>query len=302
MPEIPSPGRASPPTQRVISVLDYLTRHPHQRFGVSELARRLELAKPTCLGIVMELAEAGYLIRDLQDKTYRLGPALIRLGQVAQESIRVDPAAREALFKLSAKLGTTAALSAVLDHRITLLDIAVPPGANTGVHVGQSYPFAPPVGLMFVLWDDHALQSWLEMEPTIPVRTDTERLDRVIADCRASGYLAERLTPAGRRLYALMAGMSSSLHGELRALLGELVSDIGERVYLRGEILGSGRQRHDVSVISAPIYDHHGHQVMVLSLHIGRGLTDSEINRQAKSLLATADTITGQLGGLKPSW
>jgi DNA-binding IclR family transcriptional regulator len=286
----------------VIAILEYLTRHPHQRFGVSELARQLGLAKPTCLGIVMELAEAGYLIRDVQDKTYRLGPALIRLGQVAQESMRVDPAAREALSKLSARLGTTVALSAVVDHRITLLDIAVPAGADTGVRVGQSYPFAPPVGLMFVLWDDDALQSWLEMVPTIPVRTDTERLDRVIAECRASGYLVERLTPAGRRLYALMAGMSSSLPDELRALLGELISDIGERVYLRDEIGGSGRQRHDVSVISAPIYDNHWHQVMVVSLHIGRGLTDSEINRQAKALLATADTITGQLGGLKPSW
>jgi len=302
VPEIPSLGRASPPTQRVIAILDYLTRHPHQRFGVSELARRLGLAKPTCLGIVLELADAGYLIRDVQDKTYRLGPALIWLGRVAQESMRVDPAAQDALANLSAKLGTTVALSAVVDHRITLLDIAVPTEADAGVRVGQSYPFAPPVGLMFVLWDDDALQSWLEMVPTIPVRTDTERLDRVIAECRASGYLVERLTPAGRRLYALMAGMSASLPNELRALLGELISDIGERVYLRGEIGGSGRQRHDVSVISAPVYDHRWHQVMVVSLQIGRGLTDAEINRQAKALMATADTITAQLGGLKPSW
>ena len=58
---------------------------------------------------------------------------------------------------------------------------------------------------------------------------------RVIERCRADGYLVERLTPGGRRLYALMAGMSSSLPDELRALLGELVSDIGERVHLRDE-------------------------------------------------------------------
>ena len=63
---------------------------------------------------------------------------------------------------------------------------------------------------MFVLWDDDALRDWLAKEPTIPLRTDTERLDRVIAECRTGGYLVERLTPGGRRLYALMAGMSSS--------------------------------------------------------------------------------------------
>ena len=50
--------------------------------------------------------------------------------------------------------GTTAALSAVIDDRITLLELVGPPGADVGVQVGQSYPFAPPVGLMFVLWDD----------------------------------------------------------------------------------------------------------------------------------------------------
>ena len=63
---------------------------------------------------------------------------------------------------------------------------------------------------MFVLWDDDALGRWLAKEPTIPLRTDTQRLDRVIAECRSSGYLVERLTPGGRRLYALMAGMPST--------------------------------------------------------------------------------------------
>ena len=287
--------RTSPPTERVVAVLDFLARHPRDRFGLSELARRLGLSKPTCLGILTTLADAGYLVRDGQDKTYRLGPALISLGHTAQESMRVSPAAREELRRLSSIYGTTAALSAVIDDRITLLELVGPPGADVGVRVGQSYPFAPPVGLMFVLWDDEALRDWLAREPTIPLRTDGDRLDRVIEECRASGYLVERLTPGGRRLYALMAGMSSELPDELRALLGELVSDVGERVYLRSE--ASGRQRHDVSVISAPVFDHHRRQAMVVSLQIGRAISDAEIGRCARGLMAAAATLTAQLGG-----
>ena len=172
-------------------------------------------------------------------------------------------------------------------------------GWTVGVRVGQSYPFAPPVGLMFVLWDDVALRGWLAKESTIPLRTDSERLDRVIADAARTGYLVERLTPGGRRLYALMAGMSSRLPDELRALLGELVADIGERVYLRTES-PTGRKRHDISVISAPVFDHHQRQVMVVSLHIGRALTDAEITKRALALTATADVLTGRLGGVKP--
>lgn len=294
------PGRASPPTDRVLRVLDFLSRHPQERFGVSELARRTELTKPTCLGIASTLADAGYLVRDARDKTYRLGPALIRLGHRAQEAMRVSPAAREELRKLSTRFATTAALSAVVDDRITLLELVAPAGARVGVEVGQSYPFAPPVGLMFVLWDDEAVRNWLAKQPTIPLRTDTQRLHRVIAECRADGYLVERLTPGGQRLYALMAGMSTSLPDELRALLGEIVSDIGERVYLRSESAGA-RQRHDISVISAPVYDHHRRQAMVASLQIGRSLTDAEISDRARALMAAADTLTAQLGGAKPS-
>lgn len=300
MPQPASSARSSPPTQRVVAILDFMAEHPHDRFGLSELARHVGLAKPTCLGIVTTLTESGYLVRDSRDKTYRLGPSLIALGHIAQESMRVSPAAREELRRLSGTFNTTAALAAVVDDRITLLELVGPPGADVGVRVGQSYPFAPPVGLMFVLWDDDALRDWLSRAPTIPLRTDTQRLDRVIAECRTAGYLVERLTPGGRRLYALMAGMSSKLPDELRALLGELISDIGERVYLRSE--AEARQRHDISVISAPVYDHHRRQIMVVSLQIGRAMTDSEIARHAKGLTATADALTTGLGGSKPQW
>jgi len=296
-----SASRASPPTARVLRILDFLARNPEGRFGVSELARRVGLSKPTCLGIVATLTDAGYLVRDAGDKTYRLGPSLIRLGHKAQESMRVCPAAREEMRRLSDRFRTTVALSGVVDERITLLELVAPQSVRVGVEVGQSYPFAPPVGLMFVLWDDEALREWLAKEPTIPLRTDSERLNRVIAECRADGYLVERLTPGGQRLYALMAGVSSSLPDELRALLGEMVSDIGERVYLRSESRsGSGDQHHDISVISAPVYDHHQRQVMVASLQIGRALNDAEITERAHALADVADSVTAQLGGTKP--
>ncbi|KUI21841.1 ArsR family transcriptional regulator [Mycobacterium sp. GA-1285] len=290
--------RASPPTERVVRILDFLAARPDQRFGVSELARRTGLSKPTCLGLVGTLADAGYLVRDPTDKTYRLGPSLITLGHRAQEALRVSPAAREELRRLSARFAVTAALSAVVDDRITVLDLVAPPGVRAGVEVGQSYPFAPPVGLMFVLWDDEAERDWLAKEPSLPLRTDTERLNRVIAECRADGYLVERLTPGGRRLYSLMAGMPTQLPDELRALLGELVSDIGERVYLRVD--NDHRKHHDISVISAPVYDHYQRQIMVASMHVGRALTDNEITERARALVSTADAVTDQLGGAKP--
>ena len=292
-------GRASPPTQRVVAVLDFLARHPHDRYGVSELARRVGLSKPTCLGILTTLTEAGYLSRDPDAKTYRLGPSLIALGHIAQESLRAGPPVREQLRRLSSTFGTTAALSAVVDDRITVLELVGPPGADVGVRVGQSYPFAPPVGLMFVLWDDEALRDWLTREPTVPLRTDSRRVELVVERCRSAGYLVEKQTPGGRRLYALMAGVPSTLPAELRALLGELVSDVGERVHLP-TTGGDADERHDISVISAPVYDHHRHQIMVASLHVGARLSEREITERALALVETADAVTAALGGTTP--
>ena len=99
-----TPPAARPAHRTGVAVLDFLARHPHDRFGLSELARRVGLSKPTCLGILGTLTEAGYLVRDAANSRTRptdWGPALITLGHIAQESLRVSPSARDELRRLS---------------------------------------------------------------------------------------------------------------------------------------------------------------------------------------------------------
>ena len=147
--------------------------------------------------------------------------------------------------------------------------------------------------------DDDALRDWLSCAPTIPLRTDTQRLDRVIAGMPHRGYLVERLTPGGRRLYARWRECRASCRTNFARVAGELISDIGERVYLRSE--AEARQRHDISVISAPVYDHHR------SDHGGvpadrLGYDRLRDRKARKGLTATADALTTGLGGSKPQW
>ena len=47
------------------------------------------------------------------------------------------------------------------------------------------------------------------------------------------------------------------------------------------------------------MFDHHRRQAMVVSLQIGRALTDTEIAKRARGLMATADALTAQLGGVE---
>ncbi|MGW6692418.1 IclR family transcriptional regulator [Rhodococcus sp. NPDC054953] len=296
-------GRRSPPTARVVQVIDYLVARPDQRYGLSELARAIGISKPTCLGIVSELVAAGYLTRDRRDKTYGLGPALIAAGRAAQRGFAIGPIARTHLEGLAAACGAVCTASAVVGDQVTILENVTPPGVTLGrtaARAGQSYPFAPPVGLMYVLWGgDDELEAWLRRDPALPVVLDRDLLGRVVEDCRRVGYLVERLTPVGRKLFSLMAGVAGrDVPAELKELIGEVVSSLGERVYLHSET--DEDVDYPVSLIAAPCYDGDGHQALVLTLDVGGAISGAEIARRGAALVAVADAVTAEIGGRPP--
>jgi DNA-binding IclR family transcriptional regulator len=292
-------ARRSPPTERVIAVLDHFVAARGRRMGLSALARELGISKPTCLGIVTGLAAAGYLVRDPRTLTYGLGPALIAAGRVAQQSFVAGDVARRHLLPLAERYDSTCVVSGVVGEEIMVLD-AVDPSRATRVKVGERYPFAPPSGLMYVLWGpDDELDRWLAKEPTLPVRMDRAQLRAVVEQCRASGHLVESLTPAGMRLHTLMAGVAAyELPPEVRALVGEMVSSLGERVYLGAEL--NPRKKHPVNLIAAPAYDAEGRQELVLTLYVGGSITGAEIARRGAALAGAASAVTAELGGAAP--
>lgn len=293
-------ARRSPPTARVIAVLDRFATADGRRFGLSELARDLGISKPTCLGILTELTAAGYLVRDPRTLTYGPGPALIAAGRAAQRGFAAAQAARRRLEPLVARHRTAATVSAVVDDEIMVLDALAAPGL-TPARVGERYPFAPPSGLMYVLWGpDEDFERWLAKEPTLPVTLDRDRLRTITARCRAAGYLVESLTPAGMRLYSFLnEAAAGDLPPEARTLMGELLSGLGERVYLDAEL--SPGARHPVHLIAAPVHDADGRQDLVLALQVGTTLTGTEIARRGTALAEAAAAVTAELGGRPPS-
>jgi predicted transcriptional regulator len=75
---------SSPPTQRVVRILNLLARDPDQKLTVTAIARRLDLNLATCQAILATLADAGFIVRSSVDRTYTIGPALARLGDAAR--------------------------------------------------------------------------------------------------------------------------------------------------------------------------------------------------------------------------
>jgi DNA-binding IclR family transcriptional regulator len=294
-------SRQSPPTARVVAVLDHVLAHPQRSFGLSELSRVLGISKPTCLGIVTTLTEHGYLTCHPQTRAYRIGPALLAAGRLARRATPAAELAEPHLRELADRFATSCAASAVVGDEIVVLTTVHARGRH-GIEYGLRYPFVPPLGLMYVLWDsDAAIERWLAKAPTLPVTLDTRHLGRITEECRRRGYLVEGLTELGTRLHHVMAGVAAyDLPDAVRNLVGEVVSTLGERVYLGADL--SARGRHPTHLLAAPTYDADGRQELVLTLYAGKALTGGEIAKRGRALVATAAAVTAEAGGQPPDW
>ena len=295
-----SSSRRSPPTERVVALLDHLVAHPESRFGLSELSRAVRISKPTCLGIVTTLSDLGWLTCDEQSRTYGVGPALVAAARLARRAVPGAEAAERELAALATRFDCACSASAVVGDEIVVLTSIRPDGRAEGILAGARYPFAPPVGLMYVLWDgDQAVERWLGRRPTLPVNLDRAHLRRIAAECRQRGYLVEGLTEVGARLHTLMAGVAAyDLPDEVRGLVGEMVSTLGERVYLDDELTPPGK--HQTHLLAAPTYGRDGRQELVLTMYVGQAISGAEIARRGKALTAKAAAVTEAAGGSPP--
>lgn len=77
---MPNKPRASIQSiDRAAAILKALASGP-RRLGVSELADRLDLARPTVHGLLQTLQAHGFVEQDRNSEKYQLGPGLLQLG------------------------------------------------------------------------------------------------------------------------------------------------------------------------------------------------------------------------------
>ncbi|SFR01423.1 IclR family transcriptional regulator [Poseidonocella sedimentorum] len=108
--------------------------------SLAELARKTSLDKATALRIARTLANRHFLIQN-PDSSWRLGPALVRLGAIYQSNFNIRDAAEPALRQLSKLTGETAALYVREgDHRICLFRHESSQSIRHHVRVGTLLP------------------------------------------------------------------------------------------------------------------------------------------------------------------
>lgn len=91
---------------RALSIVGCFQAGDHA-LSLTEIAARTGLYKSTILRLTVSLEKAGYLVRH-QDKSYRLGPELMRLGGLYQRSLRLEDHVRPVLRQLMRETGESA--------------------------------------------------------------------------------------------------------------------------------------------------------------------------------------------------
>jgi DNA-binding IclR family transcriptional regulator len=294
--------RRSPPTERVIRLLDLLARRPSEGLSLSELSRRLDISKATGLGIAAALTRAGYLVRTEDTKTYTLGPALLGLGRAASEAFSSLTFARPELRRLNQELGLAASVSTLAGDKIVLLDRTGPQGElDRMLQAGQRYPYTPPSGCVLAVWlGDPEIDEWLADYPEVSMDESLEDLRALVDTVRELGYIVERMSDLSVGALTMLAGLDGhDIPAPAAAAIANMVSNLADRHYVARHLRRGGH--YSVTFVASPSFDAEGRPDLLLGLLVFRDDVEfDELVRYGMAVRAAAVRVTEHAGGRNP--
>ncbi|APE35281.1 hypothetical protein BOX37_16505 [Nocardia mangyaensis] len=288
---IPDPARAgegsgalSPPTHRVVRVLELLSRYATERLSLARIVREAGLSRATAHAVLAQLTADGWTVRD-DDGCYGIGLRLLTVTRRAEAAFPLRRTALPHLRTLSEQVGVPVFLAERDGENIVVTEVVGNPSAGW-IRQGRRLPLAPPVCREFIAWaPESARTAWLATAD--PAHRD--RLTGVLTEIRARGYSVERLVDDSTPMLEALAGLRDSpITAALRAQLGSVITDLITIDYLPDE-LGA---ENAVVTLAAPIRDRGGAVVAAVVSCPDTRLTKQELNDLGAATSATADRIT----------
>jgi DNA-binding IclR family transcriptional regulator len=287
--------RLSPAAERVMSILTFLGRHPDERFTMSALARELKMNKATAHTLLLTLTSRGFLLRHPADKTYRLGPALVALGESAVLDAReAADFAHAEMRKISEERGMMCWIGAAVGQEIVILSRTDPHNRIGGYpRPGQRLPFAAPVGAVYMAWSTRAaVQDWLASGGPKALANADYYLD-ALAGIRERGFAVNLLPMAGSEFAASMEVEVDFPHRSQVLSQAEF-----EHLFRTPEEAGAAAA---VNLI-APVFHADGRVLLSLTLEapVETG-DDTGLLAHGRRLLEATQRVTQSIRGVAPS-
>jgi DNA-binding IclR family transcriptional regulator len=283
----------SPPTRRVIAVVELLADRTDTPLTLAEICRELGISRSTGHAILYALCTRDWVIRDPVSGRYSPGPGLPTTSAPTAPMSRI---LREPLHQLCAAIGMAVCISEVEGASITVVDSIGPGSARPPVRAGARLPLVAPFGREFVAWaPEPARRTWLNAAG--PVNdVYRARMPKILNEIQSRGYGIERLSDPLLRVYAaLLALDNGSAPDPVSVRLAGAVADLTIVDFLPGEL--TEIEAHPLATISAPIFDTRGSVVMSVSAQPYRQLTQEEVRGIGARVLefaAAASSLVAQ--------
>ncbi len=272
------PINPSPAVLRAGQLLRTMAGRPHDSYSVSELSRLVGIPRATCDSILQALMEHGLVVRQEPALRYELGAFCIALGDAARVVNPILNAASREADDLAQRLSACVAVSAKVGGETRVMSVSDwGPPLGLRPRPGQSMPLVPPLGAVFVAWNDAEAAAWLAHVEQETGGGQGDRWREALAAIRLRGYsitLEDDRTPEFDARYS---GVLTRPHTEdSRQRREELLGRLQHTEYLTREITKNASVR--LTHISAPVFDTAG-QVAASVMLLGpqRLLAESEL-------------------------
>ncbi|MFI5781607.1 IclR family transcriptional regulator [Nocardia sp. NPDC051570] len=281
------PAVASPPTQRVVRVIELLARHPADHLSLARIVRDTGMSRATAHAVLTQLTADGWTVRDA-DGRYGLGLGLLTVARRAEAAFPLRRLAVAPMRELAARLRVPVFLAERDNGAILITEVLGTPSVPW-IRSGRRMPLAPPVAREFVAWaTEPERRAWLDAAD--PAHRD--RLIAVLDAVRTRGYSVERLADdSAPMLEALAALRNSPVTDPLRHRLNAMIADLITIDYLPTEL----GPENAVVTVAAPIFTApHTVPATIVTCPDTR-LSATDLHHMGTAVRETADRITQAL-------
>ncbi|WP_182909593.1 IclR family transcriptional regulator [Microbispora sp. H13382] len=249
-------GQAIATVERAVEVLMHFAETPSPTLGVTEIAEALGMSKAAVHRILASLRVRGLIELDLVTRRYSLGVGAMRLGLAYLDRLDIRRIAAPELMALSQRTDETATLSIRTGW--------------TRIYVDQVTP-AREVIMTVSLGVPYPLHAGGSSKAFLAFLTEEE----------IESYLAQR---------------------SLEPLTSETIADTGKlreelaAIRKRGWARSFGERMAGAASVAAPVFDHHGRPIAVLSVCGPQERFRDEVDACVEALLESTARLSGQMG------
>lgn len=186
-------GKRMGTVSKALSLLTYFN-HGRTEIGLSDLTRLSGMNKATVYRLMSELQESGFVEQAGADRSYRLGPQVLRLAALREAAVPILSVSRRVLRDLSDETGETTHLSLLQGSQLNSLSHAYSPRNATKVMMEDAEVLTfhgTSSGMAVLAYADPAFAEEVLSQPlearTPETITDPQEIRAQLGEIRSTG-------------------------------------------------------------------------------------------------------------------